>query len=536
MKYIIVTGGVMSGLGKGITTASVGRNLKNKGYKVTAIKIDPYINIDAGTMSPYQHGEVYVLKDGGEVDLDLGNYERFLDTELTRDHNLTTGKIYQTVIDKERKGEYLGKTVQIIPHITNEIKGRIRRIAAKSGADVCLIEVGGTVGDIESMPFLEAVRQMYREEAPENIAFLHVTLVPIDSQGDQKTKPTQHSVKELRELGLTPHVIVARCKKALTESTRSKIALFCDVPVEAVISAHDSADIYEVPLQLENEGMSNFLLKKLLLKSKLEVEDTSWKEMVVRMNNCKGRVNVAIVGKYTHLEDSYISIVESLKHGAIETGCNFDITWFDAEASDDDPSEVEKLSGFDGILVPGGFGERGTEGKMLAIQYARENNIPYLGLCLGMQLAVIEFARNVTGLEGANSSEFDENTPYPVIDLLPEQEDVVDMGATMRLGDYEATLKEGSLAESIYGESVITERHRHRYEVNPNYVDRIEESGMIFSGKNKNRMEIAEVPSNDFYFASQFHPEFKSRPGRPSPPFKAFMDAMLKKSKEKKDQ
>ncbi|AKB85780.1 glutamine hydrolyzing CTP synthase [Methanococcoides methylutens] len=534
MKYIIVTGGVMSGLGKGITTASVGRNLKNKGYNVTAIKIDPYINIDAGTMSPYQHGEVYVLKDGGEVDLDLGNYERFLDTELTRDHNLTTGKVYQSVINKERRGEYLGKTVQIIPHITNEIKERIRRVAAKSGADVCLIEVGGTVGDIESMPFLEAVRQMYREESPENIAFLHVTLVPMDSQGDQKTKPTQHSVKELRELGLTPHVIVARCKSALMESTRSKIALFCDVPEEAVISAHDSADIYEVPLQLENEGLSEFLLKKLDLV-KPTTEDAKWKEMVQRMNNPSGHVKVAIVGKYTHLEDSYISIVESLKHGAIESGCKFDVTWFDAEAFDDDPEAVENLAGFDGILVPGGFGERGTEGKILSIKFARENNIPYLGLCLGMQLAVVEFARNVAGLEGANSSEFDEDTPYPVIDLLPEQENVVDMGATMRLGDYEATLREGSLAENIYGESTIIERHRHRYEVNPNYVDRIEECGMIFSGKNKNRMEIAEVPENDFYFASQFHPEFKSRPGRPSPPFKAFMDAMLKKSKERKD-
>lgn len=533
MKYIIVTGGVMSGLGKGITTASVGRNLKNKGYNVTAIKIDPYINIDAGTMSPYQHGEVYVLKDGGEVDLDLGNYERFLDTELTRDHNLTTGKIYQTVINKERKGEYLGKTVQIIPHITNEIKDRIRRIAAKSGADVCLIEVGGTVGDIESMPFLEALRQMYREESPEDIAFIHVTLVPMDSQGDQKTKPTQHSVKELRELGLTPHVIVARCKNALMENTRSKIALFCDVPVEAVISAHDSADIYEVPIQLEKEGLSDFLLKKLDLKPTLE--DTKWEKMVQRMNNSTGTVRVAIVGKYTHLEDSYISIVESLKHGAIDCGCKFDVTWFDAEAFDDDPKGVEGLAGFDGILVPGGFGERGTEGKILSIKFARENNIPYLGLCLGMQLAVIEFARNVVGLEGANSSEFDEDTPYPVIDLLPEQENVVDMGATMRLGDYEATLREGSLAGKIYGENTIIERHRHRYEVNPNYVDRIEECGMIFSGKNKNRMEIAEIPANDFYFASQFHPEFKSRPGRPSPPFKAFVNAMLKKSKERKD-
>ncbi|MGM0771919.1 MAG: CTP synthase, partial [Halobacteriota archaeon] len=331
---------------------------------------------------------------------------------------------------------------------------------------------------------------------------------------------------------LTPHVIVARCKSSLMESTRSKIALFCDVPVEAVISAHDSSDIYEVPLQLEKEGLSEFLLKKLDLV-RPTTEDTKWEEMVRKMNRSKGHVNVAIVGKYTHLEDSYISIVESLKHGAIESGCKFDITWFDAEVFDDDPESVEKLSKFDGILVPGGFGERGTEGKILSIKFAREKNIPYLGLCLGMQLAVIEFARNVAGLEGANSSEFDEDTPYPVIDLLPEQENVMDMGATMRLGDYEATLTQGSLAEHIYGGPAIIERHRHRYEVNPNYVERLEESGMIFSGKNKNRMEIAEVPENYFYFASQFHPEFKSRPGRPSPPFKAFMDAMLKKSKER---
>ncbi|WP_321428980.1 glutamine hydrolyzing CTP synthase [uncultured Methanolobus sp.] len=526
MKYIIVTGGVMSGLGKGITTASIGRNLKNKGYKVTAIKIDPYINIDAGTMSPFQHGEVFVLKDGGEVDLDLGNYERFLDTELTREHNLTTGKVYESVISKERRGEYLGKTVQIIPHITNEIKDRIRRVAAKSGADVCLIEVGGTVGDIESMPFLEAVRQMYREEPKENIAFVHVTLVPMDPQGDQKTKPTQHSVKELRELGLKPNIIVTRCLEPLLEGTISKISLFCDVSEEAVISAHDADDIYEVPLMLEEEGLSSFLMKHLELSS-TGSEDDSWAKMVDRMHNLKGEVKIGIVGKYTHLEDSYLSISASIKHASIECGVNYDVCWINAETFEENPEMISSLSEYDGILVPGGFGERGTEGKIKAIQFARENDIPYLGLCLGMQLSVIEFARNVAGLEGANSTEFDEDTPYPVIDILPEQENVVDMGATMRLGDYDADLKSGSLAEKIYGQSKIVERHRHRYEVNPNYVEKIEAGGMVFSGKNRNRMEIAEIPGKKFFFASQFHPEFKSRPGRPSPPFKAFIKSMI---------
>ncbi|WP_407357042.1 glutamine hydrolyzing CTP synthase [Methanolobus sp. WCC5] len=527
MKYIIVTGGVMSGLGKGITTASIGRNLKNKGYKVTAIKIDPYINIDAGTMSPFQHGEVYVLKDGGEVDLDLGNYERFLDTELTREHNLTTGKIYESVISKERRGEYLGKTVQIIPHITNEIKERVRKVAAKSGADICLIEVGGTVGDIESMPFLEAVRQMYREESRENIAFVHVTLVPMDPQGDQKTKPTQHSVKELRELGLKPNIIVTRCPEPLLEGTISKISLFCDVPEEAVISAHDANDIYEVPLMLENEGLTDYIMKHLDLSS--SQSDDAWARMVERMHNLKDKVRIGIVGKYTHLEDSYLSISASIKHAAIECGVNYEVCWINAESFEENPEIVSSLAEYDGILVPGGFGERGTEGKINAIRFARENDIPYLGLCLGMQLSVIEFARHVAGLENANSTEFDEDTPYPVIDLLPEQETVVDMGATMRLGDYEADLKPGSLAEKIYGSSRIVERHRHRYEVNPNYVDKIETHGMVFSGKNRNRMEIAEIPGKRFFFGSQFHPEFKSRPGNPSPPFRAFIQAMIDK-------
>ena len=532
MKYIIVTGGVMSGLGKGITIASIGRNLKNKGYKVTSIKIDPYINIDAGTMSPYQHGEVFVLKDGGEVDLDLGNYERFLDTELSRDHNLTTGKIYQEVIAKERRGDYLGKTVQIIPHVTNEIKSRIRKVAARSGADICLVEIGGTVGDIESMPFLEAVRQMHREEPSENIVFIHVTLVMDDLQGEQKTKPSQHSVKELRALGLSPDVIVTRSKIPLQESAKEKIALFCDVPQDLVISAHDADDIYEVPLEIEKQGLTAKLMEKLQLNS--EIHDEGWKNMVTRMKEVKEEVNLAIVGKYTNLEDSYLSILEAVKHGGIENECKVNINMLEAEVLEQNPEDVDKLlAKSDGILIPGGFGIRGTEGKMLAVKYARENNIPFLGICLGMQLAIIEFARNVVNLKEANSTEFDEDTPYPVIDLLPEQNCVANMGGTMRLGDYEAILMEGSLAAELYGSNYIVERHRHRYEVNPEFVDRLEAFGMVFSGKNKNRMEIAEIPEKRFFFASQFHPEFKSRPGRPSPPFNGLVKAMCKYKTEK---
>jgi CTP synthase len=528
LRYIVVTGGVMSGLGKGITAASIGRMLMNRGYRVTAIKIDPYINIDAGLMSPFQHGEVFVLKDGGEVDLDLGNYERFLDVELVRDHNITTGKVYSTVIEKERRGEYLGKTVQIIPHITDEIKRRIRSVSRTGGCEICLVEVGGTVGDIESMPFLEAMRQLKYEESG-NILFVHVTLAPSTMDGEQKTKPTQHSVKEMREVGLQPDMIVVRCEKPLLPETKSKIAHFCDVPVEAVISGHDAEDIYKVPLQLEAEGLTKYLMKAMRLFPLEERRD--WDELVRRMDAAKGAVRVAIVGKYTAgsqctdpMEDAYLSIRESLKHAGIEAGVRPEIGWIDSEELEVVAPE-SLLGNFDGILVPGGFGSRGTEGKIRAIQYARERMTPFLGICFGMQLAVIEFARNVCGLEGASSTEFGP-TPHPVIALLPEQEKIRQMGATMRLGNYPARLKEGSLAHRIYGSTAIVERHRHRYEVNPAYIEAIEAKGMIFSGTNGNLMEIAEIPGHPFFFSSQFHPEMRSRPGRPSPPFLAFVEAM----------
>ena len=524
----------MSGLGKGITAASIGRLLMNRGYKVTAIKIDPYINIDAGLMSPFQHGEVYVLKDGGEVDLDLGNYERFLDVELTRDHNITTGKVYSTVIEKERRGEYLGKTVQIIPHITEEIKKRIRQVSREGGCEICLVEVGGTVGDIESMPFLEAMRQLKYEESG-NIFFVHVTLAPSTTDGEQKTKPTQHSVKVMRELGLQPDMIVVRCARPLLAETKAKIAQFCDVPTEAVISAHDADDIYKLPLQMEAEGVARYIMREMRLFPLDERKD--WDEFVAKMDAATGSVKVAIVGKYTvgeqcaePMEDAYLSIRESLKHAGIEAGVRPEIVWIDAEDLERGSADLI-LREVDGILVPGGFGSRGTEGKIKAIQYAREMKVPYLGICFGMQLAVIEFARNVCGLDGAGSTEFGE-TPHPVIALLPEQEKIREMGASMRLGNYPAHLLEGSLAHRIYDRTDIVERHRHRYEVNPAYIKPIEEKGMIFSGRNGELMEICEIPEHPFFFASQFHPEMKSRPGRPSPPFLAFVGAMKGRRKD----
>ncbi len=525
MKYIIVTGGVMSGLGKGITAASIGRILENRGYSVTAIKIDPYINIDAGTMNPLQHGEVYVLKDGGEVDLDLGHYERFLDVELTSEHNITTGKVYKTVIEKERRGDYLGKTVQIIPHITNEIKENIRSVAKKSKCEICLVEIGGTVGDIESMPFLEAVRQMHAEEKESDTVFIHVTLVPSDTMGEQKTKPTQHSVKALRELGLQPDAIVGRCKEPLTLGTKQKIALFCDVPPEAVISAHNADDIYRVPLMLEKEGLDDYLSRKLDIKPKESRQE--WYEMIRRLDAIDKEVTAAIVGKYG-IEDVYLSIKEALRHAGVELGCSVSILWIDSEALEEDPESLRCLEKAHGILVPGGFGARGTEGKIRSIQYSRENNIPYLGLCFGFQLAVIEYARNMLGLKDANSSELSD-TKNAVIDLLPEQGAVKIKGGTMRLGNHTITIKEDTLAHKIYGAKKIVERHRHRFEVNPDFIPKLEEKGIVFSGYDDYRMEITELPEHRFFIGTQFHPEFKSVPGRPSPVFKAFVKAMIER-------
>ena len=518
MKYIIITGGVMSGLGKGITAASVGRILKNRGYHVTAVKIDPYLNIDAGTMNPAQHGEVFVLKDGGEVDLDLGNYERFLDIELTSPHNITTGKVYRTVIEKERRGDFLGETVQIIPHITDQIKACIRQAAEEefpggTRADICLVEVGGTVGDIESMPFLEAIRQM-RGELPEyDYVLIHVTLIPEDTMGDLKTKPTQHSVKALRELGLHADIIVGRSERPIGAQTKRKISAFCDLPQSGVISAATVPDIYEVPMEMEKEGLADALSTHLNLE-KREV-DSSWYRLVTK--EYTNRITIAIVSKYG-IEDVYISIKEALKHAGRALSTEVKIAWLDAERY-----EKCQLKDYDGILIPGGFGRRGIEGKIEAIRFARENRVPFLGLCLGFQLCVVEYARNVLGISDATSEEMGEGTH--VIALLPEQEGLTELGGTMRLGDYPAEIKEGTLAMKLYGRKSITERHRHRYEVNPRFISRLGDAGLVFSAKNNNRMECAEIPLHPFFLATQFHPEFKSRPTNPAPPYLGFVEA-----------
>ncbi|WP_281069321.1 CTP synthase [Methanomicrobium sp. W14] len=523
MKYVVVTGGVMSGLGKGITTASIGRILKNRGYSVTAVKIDPYLNIDAGTMNPAQHGEVFVLKDGGEVDLDLGNYERFLDINLTSDHNITTGKVYQTVIEKERRGDYLGATVQIIPHITDQIKEFIRKAAENSNgngtAEICLVEVGGTVGDIESMPFLEAVRQMAGELNKKDIVLVHVTLVPEDNMGDHKTKPTQHSVKVLRELGLHPDIIVGRSETVMNSSTKRKISDFCDVSQKAVISAATAKDIYEVPMEMEKEGLADVIRDFLGLEERPVKND--WYRIVSR--EYTKRASVAIVTKYG-VEDVYISIKEALKHAGRSLSTEVDIYWVDAESY-----EESELRDVDGILIPGGFGPRGIEGKIRAIKYARENNIPFLGLCLGFQLAVVEFCRSVLGWENAISEEMGEGKH--VIAILPEQEDVTDLGGTMRLGNCTVDLKDNTMIKKLYGSDTVVERHRHRYEVNPEYIGDIEKSGLVFSGSSGPRMESCEIPEKDFFLATQFHPEFKSTPTHPSPPYIGFVEACANRRK-----
>jgi len=525
LKFIFITGGVMSGLGKGITAASVGRILKNRGYVVTAVKIDPYLNIDAGTMNPGQHGEVFVLSDGSEVDLDLGNYERFLDIDLTAAHNITTGKVYRTVIEKERRGDFLGETVQIIPHITDEIKSCIRTASAKEirgqpPAEICLVEIGGTVGDIESMPFLEAVRQMRGELPPQDTVIIHVTLIPEDTMGDLKTKPTQHSVKALRELGLHADIIVGRSERPIGAHTKRKISAFCDLPINCVISAATVPDIYQVPMELEKEGLADALTDHLGLQKR--PPDTEWYRLVSR--EYTHRVSVAIVSKYG-IEDVYLSIKEALKHAGRALSTEVVIVWLDAERYD--PGQ---LGDFDGILVPGGFGKRGIEGKIGAISWARKNMTPFLGLCLGFQMAVVEYARNVIGWEDATSAEMGEGRH--VIAILPEQQDVIRLGGTMRLGDAPITLKRGTLAEKIYGKSEITERHRHRYEVNPRYIPDLEKAGLVFSGFCENRMEVLEIPDHPFFMATQFHPEFRSRPARPSPPFLGFVRACATKNGE----
>lgn len=520
-KFIFVTGGVMSGLGKGITAASTGRLLANAGFDVTAVKIDPYLNVDAGTMNPYQHGEVYVLKDGGEVDLDLGNYERFLDIDMTSDHNVTTGKTYRHVIEKERSGDYLGDTVQIIPHITDDIKRRIREAA--DGHDVCIVEVGGTVGDIEGMPYLEALRQFAHEEDDADILFAHVTLVPHSKNGEQKTKPTQHSVKELRSIGLQPDVVVGRCSETLDAATKEKIALFCDVPVEAVFSNPDVDDIYHVPLMVEEEGLDDYLMEMLSLDSlAIPKPDRAneWRNIVTQTPSQE--VDVALVGKYA-LEDAYLSIHEALKHAGFETDLRVNVLWVDADEMNG--AHANRIEQAAAIIVPGGFGSRGTQGKIKAIQYAREHNVPFLGLCLGFQMAVVEFARNVCGFTDAHSTEMVDSTPHPVIDILPEQYEVEEMGGTMRLGAHETDIEIGTIAAEIYDATSCVERHRHRYEVNPEYIEKLEEDGLVFSGRAGNRMEILELPDHQFFFGTQFHPEFRSRPSRASPPFVALLEA-----------
>ncbi len=532
-KYIFVTGGVVSGLGKGITAASLGRLLKARGYKVTMQKFDPYINVDPGTLSPYQHGEVFVTDDGAETDLDLGHYERFIDENLSINSNVTTGKIYWSVLNKERHGDYEGKTVQVIPHITNEIKDRVYRVARHQETDVVITEIGGTVGDIESTPFLEAIRQVATEVGKENCIYIHLTLVPyLSSSGEQKTKPTQHSVKELLSLGIQPDVIVLRTEKPLEEGTKEKIALFCNVSEDSVIENIDLDTLYEVPLELEREGFANVVCRKLDLRNTKPNLD-EWKEMVgvaKELLSSDESVTISLVGKYVSLHDAYISIVEALKHGGIKNHTNVNINWVNSEEVT--PETVDELlSGSDGILVPGGFGDRGIEGKIIAAQYARENDIPYFGICLGMQIAVIEYARNVLGYKDANSSELDPDTTHPVIDLMPEQKDVEDLGGTMRLGLYPCKIASGTLAEQVYGSSLIYERHRHRYEYNNLYRKELTEAGLIASGisPNEKLVEMVEIPSHSYYIGVQFHPEFKSRPNHAHPLFSCFVKAAMDK-------
>ena len=529
-KYIFVTGGVVSGLGKGITAASLGRLLKNRGYKVTIQKFDPYINVDPGTMNPCEHGEVFVTDDGAETDLDLGHYERFIDESLTKNSSITTGRIYSEVIERERKGDYLGKTVQVVPHITNAIKEKVYKFD-ETDVDIVITEIGGTVGDIESLPFIEAIRQIGLEQKSEDVMYIHVTLLPyIHGSNELKSKPTQHSVRELQSYGIKPDVLVCRSEIRIPDGMKDKIALFCNVKKENVIQNSTVDVLYEVPLMLEKEGLAKVVCEHFNLKNKAP-KNEKWEKMIEKIKNIpENAVKIAIVGKYISLEDSYLSVVESLKHGGFANNVNVDIEFVDSELITDDKKAEEMLKNFDGILVPGGFGNRGIEGKINAIKFAREHNVPFLGICLGMQMAVVEFARNVVGLKDASSTEFDRRTKNPVIHIMDTQKDVKKKGGTMRLGAYPCKIKENTLAEKVYNSNKISERHRHRFEFNNDFRTKIEEAGMKISGTSPDDLlvEIVEIPTNKFFIAGQFHPEFKSRPDKPAPLFKAFIKASKK--------
>ena len=531
-KYIFVTGGVVSSLGKGIVAASVGRVLKNRGLKVTLQKFDPYLNVDPGTMSPYQHGEVFVTEDGAETDLDLGHYERFIDVNLGQYSNVTAGRVYSSIIEKERRGDYLGGTVQVIPHVTNEIKSRVLLAGESSDADVVITEIGGTTGDIESLPFLEAIRQIRSDLGRDNVCFIHCTLLPyIKAAGEMKTKPTQQSVKELRGLGIQPDIIVVRNELALNDELRAKISLFCDIPKQNVIESRDVSNLYQLPVNLKAQKIDDIVLNHFGLTAP-EADMTEWLSLVDRVDNLKEDVRIALVGKYVELHDAYISVVESLKHAGYKHNAKVKIDWIQSEDITEE-NVHEYLKDADGILVPGGFGDRGVEGKITTIKYARENKVPFFGICLGMQLAAVEFARNVCGLTGAHSSELDPNTPYPIINLLADQENVVEMGGTLRLGSYPCTLAEGSVAHKEYGEINITERHRHRYEFNNFYRDRLTQKGMVLSGVSPDGklVEIVEIPEHPWFVAGQFHPEFKSRPEKAHPLFAGFIKASLENNR-----
>lgn len=532
-KYIFVTGGVVSSLGKGIVGASLGKLLKLRGYSVTIQKFDPYINVDPGTMSPFQHGEVFVTDDGAETDLDLGHYERFINTNFARVNNVTAGSVYLSVITKERRGDYLGGTVQTIPHITDEIKSRLKE-AAKDNPDFLIAEIGGTVGDIEGLPFLEAIRQFKSDAGYGNVIYIHVTLLPyLNVSGELKTKPSQHSVNTLRSIGIQPDILVCRTSKPIPKTEKDKLALFTNVPKEAVIECKDLQTIYEVPIALEKQGLAKEVLKLLHMEDTVEPNLEPWKEIVSRIKNPERIVKIGIAGKYTKLSDAYISVVESLKHAGAALGTKIEIKWISSDDCVDFEKAKEDMADVEGVVIPGGFGIRGIEGKINIVNIARERKIPFLGLCLGMQCAVIEYARNVAGLKDANSSEFDQQTPYPVVALMSEQEKVEDMGGTMRLGSYECNLQPGTLAERLYNSNVIHERHRHRYEFNNNYRQLLQEKGLVLSGLSPDGklVEIVECPSHPYFIASQFHPEFKSRPENPHPLFRGLIEAALKLSK-----